>query len=448
MKTILVTTILSISFLMSCKTSKSELNDHSFLFIKNATILDVNNLGKTKNDQVNKCILIKDDQIYWIKDDGDKINLPPKAKTIDAKGKYIIPGLIDGFGALNKQSYCNAYLYMGITSIIAVDGGRRGVFYAQGKPSPNTYRLEGLGDKKIKTDSMLYQLKEYHDKGYKVMLLMYGLTPKQLEIAIKKSHQYGMATIGELGYTSYKEGMELGLNAIVHTTRYSLDIAPKDMALKVADQPFSNDLNSPKWKYYKYLTQLKKNDPQLIKNAEQIGKSNSFILPTSSLSYLDLPDHKNPWNEKISSILTIEDINRPADPITGNHSIDSTEQAAYTNLITNELTTIEPTYHQHGAKYLTGSGTDVWGTMPGISLHTELSILHNKIGLTKREVIAAATSNFSDAFGWKNGKIKIGYKANLLILNKNPFQNLEYLKDINTLILNGKIIDRNLLLVK
>ncbi len=26
-------------------------------------------------------------------------------------------------------------------------------------------------------------------------------------------------------------------------------------------------------------------------------------MPTSSLSYLDLPDHNNPWDEQVSSIL-------------------------------------------------------------------------------------------------------------------------------------------------
>jgi len=293
---------------------------------------------------------------------------------------------------------------------------------------------------------MLNKIGDLHSKGFKVLLLMYGLTPDQIALAVKKADELDMATIGELGYTSYKQGMDLGIDAFVHTTRYSLDVAPRDMAKAVADHPFSNDLNSAKWKYYKFLTGLKKDYEPLQQHARNLGNSHTFSLPTSSLSYLDLPDHENPWKEPIAAILNIEDINRPADPNTGYHSIDSIEQAAYTNLITNELTTLEPTYRKYGAKYLAGSGTDVWGTMPGISLHTELWILHHKIGLKNREVLAAATSNFAEAFGWKNGRIEKGFAANILILNKNPLEDLKNLKDIDRMFLNGSLIDRTALL--
>jgi len=417
-----------------------------YTFIQNATILDVDNLGKTENDISNACILIKGDHIEWVGKCADKPAIPNGTKVIDATDKYVIPGLFDGFAAINNQSYCNAFLYMGVTNIISVDGGRRGDFFGEGIPSPNIYRLEGVGDEKIHTDTLLAQMEKHHANGFNVMLLMYGLTPDQLDLAIQKAAELGMATIGEMGYTTYKEGMELGLDAVVHTTRYSLDIAPRDMAKAVADEPFSNDLNSSKWKYYKFLTKVEKDYEPLRIHAQNLGASNTFIMPTSSLSYLDLPDHQNPWREPISRILDIKDINRPADPQTGNHSIDSIEQAAYTNLIINELNNIEPIYRANGAKYLAGSGTDVWGTMPGISLHTELRLLHHKIGLTKREAIAAATTNFSTAFGWKNGKLEKNYAANILILDKNPLDNLEFLKNVETIFLNGEMIEQKSLL--
>ncbi|HHS95336.1 MAG TPA: hypothetical protein ENJ45_02010, partial [Phaeodactylibacter sp.] len=74
------------------------------------------------------------------------------------------------------------------------------------------------------------------------------------------------------------------------------------------------------------------------------------------------------------------------------------------------------------------------------------AILHQYIGLSNRETIAAATSNFAEAFGWKNGKIEKSYPANILLLNNNPLLDLENLKDIHLLFLNGKIIDRKALL--
>jgi len=114
-------------------------------------------------------------------------------------------------------------------------------------------------------------------------------------------------------------------------------------------------------------------------------------------------------------------------------------QNAYTKMALKEIE-LEQKYYQHSAKYLAGSGSDVWGTMPGISLHTELELL-KRIGLNNRQLIASATTNFANAFGWRKGKIEKGFDADILILNENPIENIENLKNIHTLILKGNQID-------
>ncbi|PHS68084.1 MAG: hypothetical protein COB12_02380 [Flavobacterium sp.] len=369
-------------------------------------------------------------------------------RIINATGKYLMPGIIDGFATLNNQAYANAYLYKGITSIIEVDGFRRGPFYPDANPSPQIYRLEGVGEEPATNEELIKRIDSLYDANFRVLLMMYSLTPDQTKIVYKYAKKKGMGTIGEMGMTTYKEGMDIGIDAFVHTTRYSLDVAPRPMANAVAHEPFSNELESPKWKYYAYLTQLQKGDSLLEAHAKNLAASNSFIMPTMSLSYLDLPDSKNPWLDPVAVILDEKDINRPADRVTGKHSIDSVEQAAYTNLITTETTIIEPTYYNAGAHYLSGSATDVWGTMPGISLHTELMLLHTKAGLSIEEVLAATTSNFNKAFGWKIGRIEEGFEADLLILNKNPLEDLENLNSIDRIFIDGKELNPSELLKK
>ena len=86
--------------------------------------------------------------------------------------------------------------------------------------------------------------------------------------------------------------------------------------------------------------------------------------------------------------------------------------------------------------------------LPGISLHTELEVLSH-LGLTNRQVIAAATNNFSLLWNWKHiGKIEAGRDANILVLSHNPLESLDYLKEIDLLFLEGKKIDRAQLLKK
>jgi len=170
-------------------------------------------------------------------------------------------------------------------------------------------------------------------------------------------------------------------------------------------------------------------------------------MPTFGLLYLDLPSAENPWDKPIAGILDPQDIDNPADPETGLHDADTAHQAAYSALARSEYF-LEEAYRRAGARYLAGSGTDVWGTMPGISLHHELQALV-RIGHSPREALAAATSNFAATFDrWGViGQIKPGYQADLLVLDKDPRQRVENLEAIHTVILAGQILDRQALLI-
>ncbi len=436
MKHYLIYFIFSALLLMSCSENKKTIYDVDVI-IKGGTILDLSKNGLSTNDLQNKAILIKADTIFDIVDIAT-ISTDQK-NVIEATGKFIIPGLTDGFTVINNQNYANAFLYMGITDVVGVESSRRGVFYHDSNPSPNVHMLREVGEAPISDNEVVETIEKHAKNGAEVLLIMYGLNPSQVKLAQTEAKKYGMGTIGELGYTSYEKGMELGIDAFVHTTRYSLDVAPDTLAKKVAAQPFSNDLGSPKWRYYKLLTNLDSTNTALLNHAKNLGNSNSYLQPTFALLYLDMPFSKNPWKEKVAQIIDIKDVNRPADTLTGKHNYPPEELKAYQKLGKQELM-IEKIYYSNGAKYLSGSATDVWGSMPGISLHQELEVLH-RIGLSNREVIATSTSNFNEAYGFKFGKIKKGFKANILILDKNPIDDIINLKGSKRLILNGKEID-------
>jgi len=440
MKKKLVILILVLVSVYGCNNN----DDGKYLLIKGACLI---NIGQGDEDSIkteNSYILIKDGIIeqYGVYSENERF--PNNIKVIDASGKYIIPGLVDGFAVQNNQDYANAYLFMGVTSIIGVGGGRRGEIFQEANPQPEIYMLESIGDDLKSTEEHLSDLQKLYEQGFKVALLKYALKPDQVMAIKARAKELEMACIGELGHTSYRQGVEIGVEAFVHTTRYSLDVAPANMAKAVAMEPFSDDLNSPKWKYYQHLYALEEGDEALVKHALVLGESNSYLMPTLSLLYLDLPEHSNPWNFPIAKILNEEDINNPANKLTGNHDYDSLIQANYTAMAIKEYM-IEKTYYSNGAKYLAGSATDVWGTMPGISLHTELHSL-KKIGLSNQEVLASATSNFNRAFGWKIGMIEKNFVGNILILNKNPLDDLGNLQDINKLVLRGELVDRDGLL--
>jgi imidazolonepropionase-like amidohydrolase len=86
------------------------------------------------------------------------------------------------------------------------------------------------------------------------------------------------------------------------------------------------------------------------------------------------------------------------------------------------------------------------GTMPGISMHTELEMLV-RLGLSPREALAAATNNYAIQFGWNElGLVASGRRADILVLDADPTVNIWNTRRISTLIVDGNIVDREALL--
>jgi hypothetical protein len=162
-----------------------------------------------------------------------------------------------------------------------------------------------------------------------------------------------------------------------------------------------------------------------------------------SLGYLLMPNHRNLWKEPAASILDPKGLHQPPDPVTGEWTDEALDQRiAYTA----QFWAISRTLHLTHPLYLPGSGASGLGTMPGISTHTELELLV-RLGLTPREALAAATSNYSLHFGWHEpGLVDAGRRADLLILSADPTVDISNMRKIHSVILDGVSLDRDALL--
>lgn len=421
------------------------------LVLAGGTLVDVSSFGSSTADIKDSIILIRDGRIFAA---GlrSEVQIPAGAQVIDVSGKYIVPGLTDAFAALNNQAQANAYLYMGVTSIIGVGeppGGRRGPLFFDAHPGPRIYPMDWQWnfDASMTEAALTASIESQARSGVKVLLLHYDMTPGQVRVTVQRARQLGMGTIGELGATTYAQAIQAGIDALVHTSRYSLDVAPPELRKEVAKSPFG----PPRIKYYQHLVGLGLDDPALQRHARLLASRRVGLIPTASLNYLDLPGHGNPWKEPIAAILDPKDIHLPANPATGER--DNPDPAkdprdGFPPGVAEKMLEIDTQYRKAGARFLAGSGTDAFGTLPGISLHTELELL-TRIGLTPREALAAATSNIGELFGWcQVGQVRTGYNADLLLLDADPVQDIKNLKKIYRIILNGEILDRDRFLSK
>lgn len=97
-----------------------------------------------------------------------------------------------------------------------------------------------------------------------------------------------------------------------------------------------------------------------------------------------------------------------------------------------------------GVKIMAGTDANLPPTVPGFSLHDELESMH-RAGMSNADVLRSATTIPANWLNIKAGKIVPGYRADMVLLDKNPLENIENTKTINTVIVNGKILERNTL---
>jgi hypothetical protein len=437
--------------------------EHSVAFV-GGTVVDLSASGRGTADIRDSVVIVRGGRITAV---GTRraTTIPRGTEVIDATGKFIVPGLHDVFAAIDNQAFANAFLYMGVTAIVtneAPSSRHDGVFLT-GTPSPRVYRMArvqgydptGLSPaprtiaellargRRMEVAELIDRVDELAKTGVKVLLLHYALLPDQLRAVASHAREIGLVTIGELGATTYPEAISAGVTAFVHTSRYSLELAPPDLRAKVAAAPFG----PPRILYDEYLTGLAESDPALARYAATLGASGVALIPTLSLSYLDLPGHRNPWTEPVAALLDPADLNLPADRTTGARPVPANPTSdGFPPGYNEHLQVIESRYCKTGARYLAGSGTDALGTMPGISLHTELELLV-KACLTPRQALAAATANVGTAFGWRDvGQIRAGYNADLLVLDADPTVDIANARRIDRVMIAGALIDRAALL--
>ena len=95
-----------------------------------------------------------------------------------------------------------------------------------------------------------------------------------------------------------------------------------------------------------------------------------------------------------------------------------------------------------GVKMLAGTDANLPVVVPGFSIHDELVAL-TKAGMTPSQALLSATVVPAAWMKIKSGRILPGFRADLVLLNKNPLENIENTKTIEMVILKGKVFHRS-----
>src|SRR5579863_419020 len=374
------------------------------LAIMGATLIDLSNFGRSTNDLADSAVLIDGGKITAV-EQSTKIPIPSDATRIDARGKFLVPGLIDGFGALRNQAFANAYLYDGVTTVyvanILPDGGGDGEvkilrdaalgphlflgapmtgYSERGEdPSDKPMTDHRLHDRRLTNEQLVTRVNSLADQGYRGVTISYDVWPDQVDTIVAEAKRRGLATLAELGFTSYPYGIMAGINVLLRDDSYQLELAPATTKLARAD-----DLRASR-AAYRALCATDPASSQVANYGQQIAESQTALMPMLAMeATADSLDVPNPWAAPSAALINAADLDTPVDRATGASGYLASLPTERRDPVRNcgwHKEDLDSHFYRLGAKFLAGSITPSYGVMPGSGLRLEIELLH-RIGLS------------------------------------------------------------------
>jgi len=363
-----------------------------------------------------------------------KIRIPRHANVIDARGKTILPGLWDMHAHFEQVEWGPIYLAAGVTTVR--DCGNEFEFItavrdaiAQGRGLGPRLLLAGIVDGTSKytlgvegvdtPQQALMWTDRYHAAGFQQMKIYSSVKLEELKIIADEAHKLGMSVTGHVpeGLTAY-QAIEAGQDQINHIG-YIADI----MRAPLPE-------NATRLERNKAVVNIDLGSPEAQKALAFLKDHHTVVDPTIALSEFFTattakpPSSFEPGVNKVAPELAeqLTDVGPPTDRSEMEEKIFQKDLA------------IVGALHKAGVPIV--AGTDQ--TVPGYSLHREIE-LYVQSGFTPMEAIQAATIVPARAmrFQKESGTIEKGKRADLILINGNPLDDIHNTRNVEYVITNG-----------
>ena len=209
----------------------------------------------------NAVVLVKGNRIVRVGSKG-KVKYPKSVKTIDATGKYILPGLIDmhvhyfdwmgelflAHGVTTVKDLGNDVEWMATISSEVEQGKMRGprIFYVgNGLDSPPPARVHYVG---LESPAMAKRAVDLlHSRGVSALKGHEKLTPELLQAITEEAHKFGLPVTAHVRSIDAREAALAGVDGLEHVTGITQAIAnyPKEVPPGIPEvQMFISDLKA------------------------------------------------------------------------------------------------------------------------------------------------------------------------------------------------------------
>jgi hypothetical protein len=430
------------------------------LVIQGATLIDGNG-GTPVADSV---VVVEGDRIVAAGPRA-KVKVSAGAQVIDATGKYLVPGLIDA-----KSNYASAYgegyLIWGVTAAVVTGGGSGDAGVAErdainhgmlagprlilsyatlGGPGPDGKKQDGgmpgrNGYIAHSPEEARFIAGEFLSAGADLLSANDGDgTPDIYAAFVEEAHKVGtsavMRTIGP--GTAAREAAMMGADVLIHTGNAGNQIAkdPSKWAKSISFAPDAYaDMDDAKASEMIRLLVSK----HVALEPDMMAADRGFSRNWARVQREDAGFYADPkvaaYMPKVVITGLLENVKDPAtymDP----QALDMRARGFRNHAL------FLKRFVDAGGRIVAAS--DIPQTPAGFGVLQEMAVYEEDIGLTPMQALQSATKWAADAFRIKDlGVIAPGKYASMIIVSADPTKTVLNLRKIDTVIKEGKVIDR------
>lgn len=354
------------------------------------------------------------------------VKIPKGARVLDARGKYLLPGLWDMHAHFFKAEFGPAYLAGGVTTVRDVgnefefvttlrDAFRNGrglgpsmllAGYIEGKNDQHSFDIQVDTPEEARV-----AVRRYKNAGFEQIKIRDRLKPDILKVIAEEAHRLGMTLTGHVPSSmNVLQAVEAGQDQISHINF----VAPVfDFKRNPTGPGFVVDLDSAKTN----------------RAIELFKRCGTVFDPT--LAYMELFARA-----KATPIATFEPGFAKLPSEYAEH-LNQVGGGAPGGMLLNFLSLVGVLHH---AGIAVVAGTDV--VVPAHSVHRELE-LFVRAGFTPMEAIQAATIVPARAMKLEKevGTVEKGKRADLIIADADPLQSISNIRKVRSVIRSGRLFD-------
>ena len=472
---------LSLVLLPGCAPRGHPASSGATLIIRGGTLID----GTGGAPREASTIVVRDGRITAVVDEGE-LEVPAGAKVVDASGKYVVPGFADmhthfslGFPAPRRpdetEEVLRRQLYYGVTSVLqmgATDGDPDTINLLRERrrsgrlEAPHVYGTGGhltpQGCHPIYTifppairaaaDSLAAAtpLEEPVDLFELGIGLSFVRTPEAARKAVLERAGKGMHAIKitvESGPTNFGDDHP---QMRVEMIRTIVDAAAAEGLRVFAHATSPDELEAVAAGGAAGIVHAIRDRPLPdAALARQLADAGLLVVPCLVL-YASPVDFRDPFlletvsEEELGSLRSEDFLRRVCSR--WEFPDESPAEGGAPQRWSDILTSVG-VLHQNGVTLVLGTDTGNPFVFPGYSVHHELELLV-RAGLPPMQALVAATRNAARMIGAEAefGTIEVGRRADLLVLDADPLEDIRNTRTLETVVLEGRVVDRGALL--